>query len=285
MGPIEEFEFCSRGAVLRGRLHLGAGDGPRPGVVLAHGLSAVREMFLDEYAAVFARKGITALSYDHPGFGASDGEVRQCPSPSLQLAGYRDAVAALGADRRVDPGRIGLWGSSFSGGEVILLASEELPVACAVAQVPFLGEGGPDLPSGGLAAIGEALAEGRDDAVVPAVTSTAEGCGVMFEDGAYDWFTSVAARRAPSWRNELRVSGLLEAFRPVDHLASARVPLLLLVAPADRLTPPTHVLGRAGEWPLVEIAPIAGGHFDCYEAGFAESAGAAADFLARHLRP
>lgn len=197
---------------------------------MAHGLSAVREMFLDRYAEAFAEAGLTTLVYDHFGFGASDGVPRQCPAPSVQLEGYRDAIAWLGGHPSVDPGRIGIWGSSFSGGEVINLASEDLPIGCAVAQVPALGEGGPDLPVAALAAINEAVEEGSDDAVLPAVTATSDGLGVMYEDGSYEWFTRVAAERAPSWRNELRVEGLLEPFRPIDHLADARVPLLLVVA-------------------------------------------------------
>ena len=220
---------------------------------MAHGLTAVREMFLDRYAEVFATAGFTTLVYDHFGFGSSDGEPRQCPSPSLQLEGYRDAVAWLGRQASVDAGRIGLWGSSFSGGEVIILAAEDLPIACAVAQVPALAEGGPGLPTGALAAVTEALEQGRDDLVLPATTATPDGDGVMFEDGAHDWFARVSAERAPTWRNEVRVSGLLEPFRPIDHLAGAKVPLLLLVAPADALTPPGPATAVAAATPLVEV--------------------------------
>jgi hypothetical protein len=250
---------------------------------MAHGLSGVREMFLDRYGEAFAQAGFTTLVYDHFGFGASDGEPRQCPAPSLQLEGYRDAVAWLGGQRSVDPERIGLWGSSFSGGEVIILASEDLPIACAVAQVPALGDGGPAVPAAALAAIMEAVGQGQDDATLPAVTDGADGLGVMFEDGAADWFTRVAAERAPSWRNQLRVSGLLEPFRPIDHLAGARVPLLLVVAPADTLTPPAPAMAVAASTANVEVVEIPGGHFGAYEDGFEASVGPAIDWYRRHL--
>ena len=150
-------ELTSHGATLRGWLYPATGETPGPGIVMTHGLTAVREMFLDRYAEAFATAGFTTLVYDHFGFGSSDGEPRQWPSPSVQLDGYRDAVAWLGTQASVDPDRIGIWGSSFSGGEVIMLAAEDLPIACAVAQVPAFAEGGPGLPAGALAAITEAL--------------------------------------------------------------------------------------------------------------------------------
>jgi len=250
---------------------------------MAHGLSAVREMFLDRYAEAFADAGLTTLVYDHFGFGASDGGPRQCPAPSLQLEGYRDAVTWLSSHPSVDPGRIGIWGSSFSGGEVIILASEEPSIRCAVAQVPALGEGGPTVPAAALAVITQAIEDRRNDATIPAVTATPDGLGAMFEDGAYEWFTRVAAERAPSWRNELRIGGLLEPFRPIDHLAAAKVPLLLVVAPNDTLTPPAPGIALAASLPNVHAVEIPGGHFDAYEAGFASSAEPAIDWYRRHL--
>lgn len=275
--------FSSHGATLRGWLYPATGDGARPGIVVAHGLTAVREMFLDKYAEAFAAAGFTTLVYDHFGFGSSDGEPRQWPSPGVQLEGYRDAIAWLATQPSVDPDRIAIWGSSFSGGEVIVLAAEDLPIACAVAQVPAFAKGGPGLPSGAMTRLTQALEEGRDDLVLPATTATPDGDGIMFDDGAHDWMTRVSAERAPTWRNEVRVSALLEPFRPIDHLANTKVPLLLLVAPADTLTPPGPAMELAEATPLVEVVEIPGGHFDAYESAFHDSVEPTVAFLHRHL--
>jgi len=283
----EDVEFESLGTALRGWLYRSGESTPAPAVVMAHGLSAVKEMFLDDYAEAFAQAGLTTLVYDHFGFGASDGEPRQSPDPSIQLQGYRDAVAWLGHHQLVDVNRIALWGSSFSGGQVIMLASGEIPIACALAQVPHLGEGGPELSEGVLAELTNAIAAGQVDATVPAVTATVDGVGVMFEDGAFDWFTRVAAERAPNWRNELLVRGLADGagHRPIDHLGEARVPLRLIVAPEDRLTPPGPAMGIAAETPFVNVVEIPGDHFDAYEVGFRPSCGAAIDWFHAHLAP
>src|SRR3954454_32522 len=241
--PREDIEFESSGATLRGWLYP-ADAAPGPAVVMAHGLSAVKEMFLDDYAAAFQQAGFTTVVYDNFGFGASDGEPRQSPAPDLQMQGYRDGVAWVARQPFVDAARVGIWGSSLSGGLVITLAAETLPIACAVAQVPNFGEGGADVPSGLVPHLGRIADAGLVDATIPATTASPDGIGIMYVDGAHDWFTRTAASRAPSWRNEILVTGMMAVagHRPIDDLDKARVPLLLVVAPDDRLTPPAPAL-------------------------------------------
>ena len=74
----QDIEFDAEGVTLRGWLYLpdGAG-GPVPTVVMAHGFSAVKEMFLDSFAEAFAAGGLGALVFDNRNVGASDGEPRQ----------------------------------------------------------------------------------------------------------------------------------------------------------------------------------------------------------------
>ncbi|MEI6700464.1 MAG: alpha/beta fold hydrolase [Actinomycetota bacterium] len=283
MARRQDVEFLSSGAVLRGWLYMAAGE-ETPGIVMTHGLSAVKEMFLDEYARAFAEAGFTTLVYDHFGFGASDGEPRQSPSPNLQQQGYRDAVAWLSSRPTIDPNRIAIWGTSFSGGHVISLTTEDLPITAAVAQVPFLSKGAPRPPAGMLTAFGERASDAQ--ATVPATTETEDGVGAMFLDGAHDWFTSIASKRAPAWRNELLISGFLESasWSPFEDLSRSNVPLLVIAAANDTLTPPAALFSDERTLPLVEVVLIPGNHFDAYEAGFDESSSAAIRFLKLHLQ-
>jgi pimeloyl-ACP methyl ester carboxylesterase len=240
-------------------------------------------MLLEEYADAFCSAGYSVLVYDHFGFGASAGEPRHSPTPSVQLQGYRDAVGWLGRQPGVDGSRIGIWGSSFSGGHVAVLAAEDLPIRCAVAQVPGIVSGGPALFEATVTAISDALSKGWADATIPAATATTDGVGMMFADGAYDWFSRVAQERAPTWRNEVRIGALAEPHHPIEHLPHVKVPLLLIVAPDDLLTPPGPAIAVASEVPLIKVVEIPGGHFDAYESGFAASSGAAVTWFQRHL--
>ena len=88
-----DIEFDAEGVTLRGWLYVPDGAaGPVPTIVMAHGFSAVKEMYLDRFAEVFAAAGLGALVFDNRNFGASDGEPRQEIDPWQQVRDYRDAI-------------------------------------------------------------------------------------------------------------------------------------------------------------------------------------------------
>src|SRR4051812_34647569 len=93
-----------------------------PGVVMSHGFSATRAMALPRFAAAFAAAGIAVCLYDHRNLGGSGGEPRQAIDPWRQTLDMRTVVAWLADRPEVDAERLGAWGSSFSGGEVMALA-------------------------------------------------------------------------------------------------------------------------------------------------------------------
>jgi len=94
-----------------------------PTIVMAHGFSAVREMYLDRFAEAFAAAGLAAIVFDNRNFGASDGEPRQEIDPWQQVRDYRDAITHAQSLPETDPDRIGVWGSSYSGGHVLVLGA------------------------------------------------------------------------------------------------------------------------------------------------------------------
>ena len=74
----QDIEFDAEGTTLRGWLYVPDGaTGPAPTIVMCHGYSAVKELFLDAFAEVFCDAGFCALVYDNRNLGASDGEPRQ----------------------------------------------------------------------------------------------------------------------------------------------------------------------------------------------------------------
>ncbi len=68
-------------------------EGPRPLMVMAHGLSATKELRLPAYAERFCAAGIGVLLFDYRHFGASGGEPRQLLDISRQHADFRRALA------------------------------------------------------------------------------------------------------------------------------------------------------------------------------------------------
>src|SRR5688572_6723951 len=86
-----------------------------PCVVMAHGFASTREEQLAAFGERFAQAGFAALIFDYRHFGDSGGEPRQLLDIGRQQDDYRAAVAYARTREEIDPARVALWGSSFSG--------------------------------------------------------------------------------------------------------------------------------------------------------------------------
>ena len=293
-----DIEFDAEGTTLRGWFHPAEGASePAPTVVMAHGFSAVKEMYLDRYAEVFAAAGLHALVFDNRNFGASDGEPRQEIDPWAQVRDYRHAITYATTLPEVDADRIGVWGSSYSGGHVLVVGATDRRVKAVVSQVPLVS--GHDNVRrlvrsdflDGLRAQFDAdrLARfaGKEPAMVPVVDEDPLAPSALPTAESFTWFTQTHDRRAPSWRNEvtLRSIEMFTEYEPVGHIGYlSPTPLLLMPARNDVLTPTDLALAayeRAREPKKLQILP--GGHFDAYVAGFDVSSGAARDWFLQHL--
>ena len=134
-----DIEFDAEGVLLRGWHYVPDGaSGPVPTIVMAHGFSAVKAMYLDRFAEAFAAAGLGAVVFDNRNFGASDGEPRQEIDPWEQVRDYRHAISYACTLPEVDPDRIGIWGSSYSGGHVLVVGAIDHRVKCVVGQVPLI---------------------------------------------------------------------------------------------------------------------------------------------------
>src|SRR2546430_16651243 len=63
-----------------------------PAIAMAHGVGAVKEMYIDFFARRFAEAGIAALLFDYRFFGASGGGPRQRAFPPDPMADYRSSL-------------------------------------------------------------------------------------------------------------------------------------------------------------------------------------------------
>jgi dipeptidyl aminopeptidase/acylaminoacyl peptidase len=277
------------GVTLRGWLYRPPGDGPVPGVVMAHGFSAVKEMHLDRFAEVFAAAGLAVLVYDHRNLGASDGPVRGDIDPEEQVADYSEAVTWLASQPGVDPGRIGSWGSSYSGGHVLVVAARDRRVRAVVSQVPFVRSPVAEVPgplAEALAVDGERRGRGASPIMLPVVGSVGTTC-VMPTPDARDYFTR-AAIEAPSWRNSVTMAsiGRLMRWNPADEAERISAPVLLIGARGDDLTPYDGVVEVAASLRAPHrVVALDGGHFDPYVARFGEASVVARDWFVEVLRP
>jgi uncharacterized protein len=236
------------GTMLRGWHYLPDGASKHPTIVMAHGFSAVKEMYLDQYAEAFAQAGFASVVYDNRGFGASDGEPRQEIDPWLQIRDYSDAITFARGLPQTDAERIGVWGSSYSGGHVLVVGAIDRRVSCVVSQVPVIS-GWQNFRRlvradflaplrAGLQADRESRAAGHPPGMLPVVAEDPMAPSALPTADSYNWFTTTAATRAPAWRNEVTLRTIEYGFgyEPGAYIGLiSPTPLLLIVAVNDHL--------------------------------------------------
>jgi len=295
----EDIEFGAEGATLRGWFYRpDAASGEVPCVVMAHGFSATKEMHLDDYAEVFCAAGLACVVYDNRGFGGSDaapGKPRQEIDPWEQVRDYQHAVTYAQSRPEVDAGRIGVWGSSYSAAHSYVVAAIDRRVTPVCGQVPLISgrrnfetlvrvdfwQATWDM----LAGDRQARARGEDPAMLPVVDADPTAQSALPTPDSYEFFS---AYEGTAWRNEvtLRSLELFQGYEPGEYLKRiAPTPLLMVVAPNDRLTPgewACEAYGTAAHPKRLVLLP--GGHFDAYTGeGFEISSSAARDWFVQHL--
>lgn len=268
-----------------------------PTIIITHGFSAVKEMYLDRYAEVFAAAGLASIVYDNRNLGASGGEPRQEIDPWAQIRDYRDAISFAETLPGTDPERIGIFGSSYSGGHVMAVAAIDRRVKAVVAQAPLIS-GHANIRRliradrlTGLRALFDAdrraRYRGEPPMTLPVVDQAPDAPSALPTPDSWQWFTETHAARAPSWRNEitLRSVEMLTEYEPAIYLPFVSpTPLLMIVALDDHLTVADLALEafETARHPK-KLVTLPGGHFDAYVSEFAAASEAATDWFAQHL--
>ena len=132
-----------------------AGGGKLPTVVMCHGWGGLAESLRPD-AVVFAQAGYLVVTFDYRGWGASDGrlvavgkkpastggtqtaevkEIRWVVDPIEQTTDLMSVVNWTVGERQCDSARLGLWGSSYSGGHVLYVAARDARIKALVSQV------------------------------------------------------------------------------------------------------------------------------------------------------
>jgi fermentation-respiration switch protein FrsA (DUF1100 family) len=136
----QSVKFKSGGINCAGDLYLPPGFGQSrkfPGLVIGHGTAQTKKSLADQ-GAFFSRNGYAVLAIDYRSFGESEGEPRGKLFPMSQVEDFRNGVSFLQRLPGLDPGRIGIWGTSNSGGTVIYAAAVDRRIKAVVAQVPVV---------------------------------------------------------------------------------------------------------------------------------------------------
>jgi len=255
---------------------------PAACVVMAHGLGGTKSKGLERYAQRFQEAGFAALVFDYRGWGDSDGEPRGLISVPDQLEDYAEAVAYARGREEIDERRIVLWGTSLSGGHVVVTAAQDPRIACVVAQCPALdGQAAMKMAFKRVGLDLRILVHAQRDLVRSWLGLSPHKISVLGKPGDIALMTTPDALSAseellpPDYVNEAcaRIALRTNKYRPIKQAKDVLCPTLLLICEEDDLTPVISVEQTAdilGDLAQVCRYPI--GHFDIYVGEYFEAA-------------
>jgi pimeloyl-ACP methyl ester carboxylesterase len=301
---VTDVEFDAEGTLLRGWLYQPVQITEQvPAIVMAHGYNCIKELYLDKYAEVFAKLGFAVLAFDNRNFGDSDGEPRQELDPWQQVRDYRHAITFMQIQTFVNPHKIGIWGTSYSGGHVLVVAAIDKRVKCVVSQVPTISGWESTLrrvQPEGLDKLREEFNQDRINRfkgfppkMIPMITDPNDkGAASHVSTDAWNFFNGKNVPdadkwRFAKWRNEvtLRSVEMYSEYEPGSYIERiAPIPLLMLVAENDVVAVTDKALeafNRAREIKKLNIFP--GGHFSAYTDRFDNLSSLAAEWFNKYL--
>ena len=135
---------------------------PLPAIIMSHGWGGTAAM-LRPQATDFAQAGYLVIAFDYRGWGKShsrviqtaqaamekgvDGrftgemqELRGMVDPLDQAMDIQNVIHWAMGEPAVDKNRLGLWGTSFSGGLIVYVAARDPRIRALVSQVAYMGQ-------------------------------------------------------------------------------------------------------------------------------------------------
>ncbi|UZJ55528.1 hypothetical protein CBS101457_004848 [Exobasidium rhododendri] len=245
----------------------------RPAIVLAHGLGAVKEMRLDAYSETFSAEGYICVAFDYRCSGASTGKPAGLVDVEMQLEDWRVVIEYVRSLPSVDPTRIGIFGSSFGGGNVIRVAARDPTIKAVISQCPFTSGFHSTLTTGvwampGLLSLGvrDNLFGTDDDPVLVPLIGPPNSAALM---NAPDAVSGSTALLPPGYVHKqaipARFTLQIPFMRPGAYAKLIKAPIFFAICGRDTVAPagPTLSYAKTAQKPTIQWYEDMG-HFDIY---------------------
>ena len=220
-------------------------------------------------------------------------------SPHDQIEDYRSALTCLSLLPEVDADRLGVWGTSFSGGHVLHVAAYDPRVKVVVSQVGAMdvneimhATATPEL----IATLQQMTVQERirrategGEVYIPNTLSPGQSFAFQPDPESYEFAHKAQATVAPSWRDEVTMSSLDAVLdyapaRSIDLIAPR--PLLMFLAKSDPIAPPETIraaFARAGG--PKRLVEVEGTHYSVYLEAADATSRAAVEWFTEYLNP
>jgi fermentation-respiration switch protein FrsA (DUF1100 family) len=263
----------------------------RAGIVLCHGYTGVKDLYLPDNARVFNEAGYMVMTFDYKGWGESAG-ARSRLAPYSRVADVQAAITFLGTLPEVDANRLGIYGTSYGGATVVWVGAIDPRVKCIVSVVG-IGHGARWMrsvrrPDEWYDLLDRARAD-RDQRALTGESAFVERNEILLPDRQSVDLATAARRHNPAAVTTIPLEYVDDtlSFNPewvVDKIAPR--PILFITTDNDRLVPPEeseNLYARAGE-PKKLVVLQGYGHYEVYaEPAFSEVMGTTLDWYRTYL--
>jgi len=241
---------------------------------MAPGFGGVKEKGLASYAEAFAAEGYHVLVFDFRYFGESEGEPRFILDIDKQLEDWQAAITfARGLDC-VDPDRMILWGTSFSGGEVVSIAAKDKKIAAVISQVPNLNGRATARVNSFIHVLQLTYASLRDKLqhafgmapfFIPSFGKPG-ALAALTAPGTVDAFKKIEPQDYDFTKDIVAGRVFLDvlSYSPVKLAKEITIPWLIQIAQYDQTTPIEPAIKAAKQAPKSRLIMYKCGHFDIY---------------------
>ncbi|MHB8483945.1 MAG: alpha/beta hydrolase [Nitrospiria bacterium] len=230
--------------------------------------------------------------FDYRYFGESEGEPRFYFSHRRQLRDWLSAIAHVRGLDTIDSTKIALWGTSYSGGHVLVVAARTEGISAVVSQVPFVDQldfifqkNVKYLVLFLISAIRDAVRRMtfRTPFYIPLIGKP-DTFAVMNTPECYDGYSSLIPKES-AWKNKITPGGLLELYRPIREAHRITCPVLIVCGEKDSLISISAIKRTAKRIKNVTLVILPVNHFEPYTGkSFKEIVGIEGDFLQRTLQ-
>jgi pimeloyl-ACP methyl ester carboxylesterase len=268
--------FACQQVQCAGELWLPAADatGRKPPlIIMAHGFGGLKEWGLPAFAERFTQAGFAVMLFDYRGFGASGGQPRRVVDGEEHVKDWLSAVDAMKARTDIDAQRIGIWGSSYSGGHVLKTAAQRPGVVKAVSsQVPFVNGLASSLlfpikyqPVAGFHALRDMLRSDSEEPVYVPTIAKDGFAALICPECAEGYKKLVPPGQEGENKVAARVFLTLPFYNPGNAAKDIQAPVLMVASEKDGLIPIAKVREVAATLPRGEFVELKGAdHFSPY---------------------
>ena len=271
---VSGVRFLSGGLNCEGRLYLPKGIKKPPVIIMAYGFGAEMDFGIPAYAEEFAKNGYAAFIFNYRYYGGSEGEPKHFISQKKQLEDWNSAIEFVRSLDQVDAERICIWGCSFSGGHVFVMAALNRSVKGFISTVPFIDSMFIVKISGMKKVFKINIAAYRDlfrsllrkEPFNIPVIGRPDEFAILNTPECYDGYRSMIPENS-AWENVLPARSMLVTtfYRPFRYIKKINCKGLVIMGEGDTLTDNLLVEKSFSDLRQVDLLKYPCGHFKFFE--------------------